>query len=133
MSINVATTLRGYLISSAVSSQVPAKDILVGYDKDITNFPTIVLYSVGGMDVGYLGYNKATTGSSNRLETTRIAVDIMSRTSLYNCYQIADAVVPVMISGGCRKTNDVEEYNEDLNVYRKILTFKRDTIHKDTI
>jgi len=125
MTVDTLSTIRNYLCStSAVTTLVPITDIRVGYQTELVNFPSLAIYQIGGTDVGYMGYNRSTSGNRLRLETSNINVDIISRTSMYHTYQIADAIVPVMISGGCRKMQDVDLYDTEMEVYRKVLTFR---------
>ena len=125
MTIDTLSTLRNNLIAdSAVSGLVSSTSIKVGWQGEITTFPSIILYQTGGTDVGYMCYNTQTAGNKLRLETSNITVDVLSRTSMYHTYQIADAIVPVMISGGCRKVQDVDLYDDEMKSHRKVLTFR---------
>jgi len=125
MTVDTVSTLRNYLVStSAVTSLVPAGDIKVGWQDEITSFPSIIIYQIAGTDIGYMAYNTQTAGNKLRLETSNITCDILSRTSMYHAYQIADVIVPVMISGGCRKVQDTDLYDDNMKVHRKVLTFR---------
>jgi len=132
MSVEVMRDFRGYFISStSLTTLVPAKDIRIGWSSTVDNFPCIILQQSAGSDVGYLGYNMATTGSKIRREVMTIQVDIYSRASKHNVDTIADVIVPIMISGGCRKDSDVDMYNDDIDVYRKTQIFSHIRYHDD--
>jgi hypothetical protein len=124
MSLDTTRLIRGYLVSTAaITSLVPSSDIRVGWLRTVDQFPCITITQVAGGDVGYLGYNTSVVGSQLRRETATIQVDIYSKSSRLQTLQIADEIVPVMISGGCRKDSDVEDYNDELGIYRKIQTY----------
>jgi hypothetical protein len=133
MSSDALTDIRGFLVSSSsVTSIVPKKDISVGWRKTIDNFPCIILNQIGGMDKGYLGYCTTPTGTRNREELYIFTVDIYSRTNRKQTYTIADSVVPLLIaSGSCTKVNDIDLYDDNLSVYRKLQTYKYTKFHQD--
>jgi len=132
MSYTVTKNIRDYLCSSsAVTSLVSTSNIRVGWPDQLDSFPCIIIEQVGGSDVGYLGYNSSTVGSRVRRENSTLQLDIYSQTSRKNVLDIADAVVPVMISGGCRKTIDVESYNNEIEAHRKIQTYMLYHVHDD--
>jgi len=121
MSLDTTRLIRGYLVStSAITILVPSSDIKVGWVRTADQFPCITINQAGGMDVGYLGYNTSSAGSHLREETSRIQLDIYSKNSRLETFQIADEIVPVMISGGCRKESDIDDYNDESGLYRKI-------------
>jgi len=124
MSLNFIKQVRGYLISSSyITAIVPSTDIRVGWIKSADSFPCITINQVTGSDVGYLGYNTSTAGSKLRKEETSVQLDIFSQTSRLQTIQIADLIVPLMISGGCRKESDIDDYISEFNTYRKIQTY----------
>jgi len=126
MSLNTLKQIRGYMISSsAITSIVSAADIKVGWVRTEDNFPCITINQVGGTDVGYLGYNTSAAGSHLRKENTTYQIDIYSKNSRLQTLQIADLIVPRMISGGCRKDSDIEDFNDDLGIYRKLQTYTK--------
>jgi len=132
MSYDVTKDIRGYLISSSdVTSLVDTGNIRVGWSQQADEFPCIIIQQTGGTDVGYIGYNQTAAGSKVRLETVTLQLDIFSQTSRANVLDIADAVVPVMISGGCRKESDMDMYNDDIEVHRKVQTYTLNRFHDD--
>jgi len=129
MSSDAITDIRGYLASStSVTALVPKKDITVGWKKTIDNFPCVIVNQVSGIDKGYLGYGLA--GNRTRQETFVFTVDIYSRTSRKQTYSIADAIVPLLIvSGSCKKINDIDMYDDVLSSYRKLQTYTYTRFH----
>ena len=124
--------IRGYMVSSSeIISIVTANDIKVGWPKTIDSFPCITITQVGGSDVGLLGYNASVAGSQTRKETTAYQIDVFSKASRLQTLQIADLIVPRMISGGCRKDSDVEDYDDESQTYRKIQTYSKITYFDD--
>jgi len=124
MSLDTTRLLRGYLVSSStITNLVSTSNIKIGWTRTIDEFPCITITQIGGSDFGYLGYNSSSAGSQLRQELSSIQLDIFSKNSRLETIQIADAIVPVMISGGCRKITDIEDYNDELGLYRKIQTY----------
>ena len=117
MSYNALVTVRNNLISSSsVSSQVSASNISVGWPRQLDSFPSILLSQSSGDDVGLLGYR---TGGL-RHEGVNMQIDIYSRESRLEVLNIADSIVPVMISTmSARKTDDTDNFDDEMNVYRK--------------
>jgi len=125
MSLATTKLMRGYLVSSsAVIAKVPSRNIKVGWVKTTDSFPCITINQVTGTDIGFLGYNSSEAGSRMRRESASIQIDIFSQKDRLETIQIADLIVPIMISGGCRKDSDFEDYLDELNVYRKIQTYR---------
>jgi hypothetical protein len=133
MSLSAATDIRSYLCSSAaVLSVIPKGNIFYGWPKVIDKLPCIIINQVAGNDYGYLGYKAATKGTRIRRETVTFQIDILSRTSRRELYNVADAVVPLfMVSGNYRKDSEVDTYDDNLSAYRKIQTFTKTIFHDD--
>jgi len=133
MSSDALTDIRGFLVSSTtVTALVPKKDITIGFRKTIDNFPCIIINQISGIDKGYLGYGSSPAGSRNREETYIFSLDIYSRTNRKQTYSIADAIVPLMIvSGSCKKLNDIDMYDDTMSVYRKLQTYTFTKFHLD--
>ena len=133
MSVVAFTDIRGYLCScSTITNLVSKNDIKIGWPKELDNFPCILITQTGGMDVGYLGYRTAAAGSKFRREKTTFQLDIFSTSSRKETYDIADALVPIMIaSGGCRKISDVDTYDDEKGVYRKLQSYSFLMFHDD--
>jgi len=118
--------------SSSVTSLVSENNIKVGWTKTLDSFPCIILTQTGGTDTGYLGYKSAPAGSRLRLEDAVFTVDIFSRSSRMETYQIADVITPLFIvSGACRKEGDIDLFDNDMNVYRKMQTYRYKLHHDD--
>jgi len=132
MSYDAMVEIRGYLCSSSnVTSLVPKSQILVGWPQVLDKFPSILITQTAGTDTGYLGYNTSPAGSKLRSEEVTLELDIFAKTRL-ETYNIADVVVPVLIaSGSCKKINDVDLYDDALNVYRKLSTYSFIKFHDD--
>ena len=133
MSTTAFRDIRGYLCStSTITDLVSKSDIKIGWPKTLDSFPCILMTQTGGVDVGYLGYKTSPAGSKFRREETTFQLDIFSRTSRKETYDIADAIVPIMIaSGGCRKISDVDTYDDEKNVYRKLQSYSFLLFHED--
>lgn len=133
MSTDALRDIRGYLCSSANITDLVGKDkIRVGWQRELDVFPSIILTQVAGSDIGYLGYRTGTIGSRVRREENTVQVDIFSRDSRQNTYQISDQIVPLLIaSGACRKNSDIDMYDDTLGVYRKVLSFSFIKFHDD--
>jgi len=132
MSLNVTSTIRNYLVnSSTLTAIVNDSSIRVGWTKIHDTFPCITLTQVGGSDYGYLGYGTTTAGSKLRREEVSIQLDIFSKTSRLETIQIADIIVPIMISGTCRKVSDIEMYDDEVGIYRKTQTYTKTKFQDD--
>jgi len=132
MSLDALLTVRNKLISSSdLTALVPASQIKVGWQKTIDSFPCIIINQAAGNDVGYLGYAASPSGNKVRREQVTVQIDIYSRKSRQNVFEIADEIVPLMISLGSSKDSDVDDFNDDLSVYRKIQTYTFFKFHDD--
>lgn len=132
MSLGALKQVRGYLVSSdAVITKVPSEKIKTGWIRSDDQFPCITIVQVGGTDKGSLVYKTSAAGSKLRTERPRFQIDIYSQKDRLETIQIADEVVKVMISGGCVKDSDAEDYNDELNLYRKIQTYSYWKFHED--
>ena len=124
--------IAGYLRScSAVTDTVSDSEIRFGWPDELEKFPCIILTQVGGSDTGYLGYQSSAAGSRLRREEFTIQLDIISRTRKQT-YDLADTIVPMLIaSGACRKDSDIDDFNDERRIYRKIQTFSMTKHHDD--
>jgi len=129
MSYQAILDVRNYLISaSTVTSQVGTNAIRAGWPKELDTFPTILLSQSSGVDTGLLGYKEG----GLRREEVSIQVDIFSNETRKQVLDIGDAIVPIMISTmSAKKTGDVDMYDNDLNVYRKMQTYSFTMEHDD--
>jgi len=118
--------------SSAVTDLVPKNDIKPGWTRTVDSFPCILITQVAGSDTGYLGYKTTVAGSRLRREEPVIQVDIYDRDSMRNVYAIADEIIPLLIvSGACRKDSEMDMFDDEKSLYRKILTFSFTKIRED--
>ena len=132
MSLEALKQVRGYLISSnEVTNLVSTNNIKVGWVKTSDEFPCITINQVGGTDIGYLGYGTSNLGDKLREETCTFQIDVYSQKDRLETEQISDQVTLRMISGSCRKDNDIEDYIDELGVYRKILNYSFIKHHDD--
>lgn len=132
MSVTAMTEIQSNLInSSSLTALVASSNIKIGWVKELDSFPCIILQQSTGVDWGYLGYNTSAAGSKTRREQFTIQVDIYSRTTSKNVTEIADIIVPIMISSGCRKNVDTDDYNDELSVHRKLQTYTLTKFHSD--
>jgi len=132
MSLTATQSFRTWLISSStITTLVPINDIKVGWERVADSFPCVTLTQITGSDLGYLGYKTASAGSKIRKENITMQIDIFSKTSRKETLDISDAIVPVLISGGCTKESDTEMYDDNLGAYRKIQTYSFFKFHDD--
>ena len=132
MSLNVLRRIRGYLVSSStVGTYVTDDNIKVGWPKTVDSFPCVLIVQSAGTDYGFLGYKTASAGSKIRREDCSYQIDIFSKNSRLETYQIADAIVKEMISGCCRKVSDMDDYDDELGIYRKVQTYSCNEFHDD--
>lgn len=115
----------GYLCSSSsITDLVPKASIKMGWQKTIDSFPCIILTQIGEIDTGYTGYKTSAAGSRLRREEVIIGIDIYSRDSVYETYQIRDVIIPLLrMSGSCKNESDSDLYDDETSIYHKPLTF----------
>lgn len=132
MSASVITDFRGYFISSsALTTLVPVKDIRIGWSTEKDTFPCVILQQSDGSDIGLLGYNQSPAGTKVRKEIVTLQIDVYSRSNMKNVYDIFDVIVPIMISGSCRKNSDLDMFQEELGIFRKTQTYTLSKIFDD--
>lgn len=118
--------------SSAVTALVPKSNIRVGWPREIKSFPCILITQIAGSDIGYLGYRSAVAGSRVRKELITFQIDIYSKNTRKDTYDISDVISPLlMVSGGCRKDRDVDMYNDELMTYWKSQAYTFMIFHDD--
>lgn len=132
------SAIRSILISdSDITNKVDSNNIRIGWVKEISDFPSIIITQMGGSSVGYPGYQSAASGNKLRRDEGTVQLDVWSDTSLHEADSIASDVTQAMLSGdkgdiiGVHQTDDRAMYDEDLEVYRKIhrydyISFKTD-------
>lgn len=114
--------LRDLLINDAtVISYVNANDITVGWVREVVDFPSIIITNAGGISRGYIGNKNTSSGNRVATETLVIQIDIVSRTSVKNTYDIADAISDVLLANGYSKSSDNDFYVDDFEAYRKVM------------
>lgn len=124
MSLGALKQVRGYLVSSStVTNKVASQNIKIGWGRTLDEYPCVTIVQVGGTDAGNLGFRTSAVGSKLRIERPRFQIDIYSKKDRLETYQIADEIEKMMISGGCIRESDVEDYNDETSLYRKIQTY----------
>lgn len=114
--------IRDLLINDAtVTSYVNANDITVGWVREVVDFPSIIITNAGGSSRGYIGNKNTSSGNRVATETLVIQIDIVSRTSVKNTYDIADAISDVLLANGYSKSSDNDFYVDDFEAYRKVV------------
>jgi len=132
MSLASLKQIRGFLISSdSILTLVPSENIQTAWIRTEDKYPCITIIQVGGSDIGSLGFKTSPAGSKLRTERPRYQVDIYSQISRLETLQIADEVTKTLISGGCTKDSDIEDMDDEKNVYRKIQTYSFIKFHDD--
>lgn len=132
MSYDVLLELRNALISSSdLTNLVSSSNIQVGWKRELTDFPCIIISQSGGVDYGYLGYNTSADGSKLGREEATYQIDIYSRTSMKNILDIFEALRGVLLALGYRKTGDTDAFESEYDAYRKITTWKKIAFHDD--
>lgn len=133
MSMDAFRNFRSWMCSSStITTLVPRASIKIGWPRQLNTFPSIVITQSTGVDIGYLGYGTSIAGNRVRKEEVTFQVDIFSRDSRRQTYQISDAIIPVLIaSGGCTKNSDTDLYEDDLEAYRKTQSYSFIMHHDD--
>jgi len=107
--------------NAALSSMA---DITVGWNHEDISYPSVNIIQAGGSAVGRFGYK-----SDNEVnEIATFQIDIYSRTSLMQTYQILDLLRPIMISSGYEKTADSDAFEDEVDAHRKITRWSLETI-----
>lgn len=132
MSYTTLLELRNALVSSSeLTSLVDDEDIQVGWKRELTDFPCIIISQAGGVDYGYLGYSTSPSGSKLSREESYYQIDIYSRTSMKNILDIYGILREILIKLGYRKTADNDAFEIEYNAFRKITTWRKVTFHND--
>ena len=130
MTLDEIVALRNALIGDAtLTSMVSEENIRVGWVSIVNSFPSIIITQVGGIAKGMLGYSASTTGNKLRRNEGTIQFDILSTTSRAETLQIADRIEKIFLDGisdfqSFTKTSDMDMYDEEAKVYRKIQVWK---------
>ena len=110
---------------AAVTGQVSASDIRVGFARQVDSFPCITLDKVTGDTYGRLGFKTSDPGSRDRHESITVQLDIYTRSSASHRDTIGDYVIKAMMSGcsGARMLGDIGTYDDGYDAYRDIQTW----------
>jgi len=102
--------------NTALTNVVPSTSIRIGVlsDEDPT-FPAISIRQAGGRQVGRLGHGS----SGETMEDTTLQIDVYSRTSVMQAYQIVDLLDNIMISSTYRKDSDLDIWEDEFQAHRK--------------
>jgi len=106
------------------SSLTSLTDINVGWKTEDISYPSLNIIQAGGSQTGLLGYN---TGNLID-ETFTVQINIYSRNSLMEAYNILDVLDEIMISSGYQKTSDIDMYEDELDAHRKTTRWSYQTI-----
>jgi hypothetical protein len=109
-----------------ITQYVNKGDIKVGWQTNLTSFPCITIIGLGGNAVGTLGYNHP---SGNINENYGVQIEIYSRKSLKENYDICDKIMLNMFSNGYEKLSDVDDYEDNLKSHLKITRWKKEDIY----
>ena len=94
------SSLRNILLDDYdVSSTVTASNIMVGYRRQINEFPCITIHRVGGDSKGKLGSKTSTWGSRERTENKLMQVDVFNTNSIEDLELLDDKVIKAIFSG----------------------------------
>jgi len=113
-----------YDVLSNDSTLSSLANINVGWNLENIEYPCINIIQAGGSEVGRLGYQSDNIVS----EMFSIQLDIYSRSSIMEAYQIYDVINDIMISSGYQKTTDSDMYDDELNTHRKVTRWSINTI-----
>jgi len=120
MSFEILREVRDAFINDAnITALVPATKIRVGWQESVTTFPSIIISTVTETETGQLGY----AHNKRKAVLTTIQVDILSRKSLQNAVEIADAVSQCMLELGWEKVGDLDTFDTLMKCHRKTLRF----------
>ena len=117
--------------NSNLTAIVPSNNIKIGWQNEISSFPTITIFQIGGTSKGQLGYNTAAVGSGLVKESFGPQIEIYSRTSTLQNYQILDELNDIMISSGYEKLSDLDIYDDTLGAHRKITRWNKLILNED--
>lgn len=99
-------------------------ELNIGWKLEDISYPCINIIQAGGSEVGRFGYQ-----SGNDIqERFTIQLDIYSRKSMMEAYQIYDTLNDIMISSGYEKTSDSDMFDGELNTHRKVTRWSINTI-----
>lgn len=126
MSYDIVLEARNLLINNqSVTSLVEPANIRVGWSDGQVNFPSVSISTVGETDVGYLGFGTAPEGSRlHRIEAT-IQIDIISKTSIKETLEIADAITKVLLGNSFSKQSEVDIWDDMMKAHRRMLRFRK--------
>ena len=133
---SIYSSMRILLINDYnVSSSVGAHNIKVGYQRVITNFPSVSLFRVGSTSWGRLGYGAGPAGNRDRACDTMMQIDIFHN-SVEDLEILDDYVIKaIMLSGqtgqGYRLMSDPSGFDESYDCYRTIQTWLCSEIVQD--
>jgi len=126
MSYNIAKDIYDTLTSdSNLLSLVSSGNIQIGWKREPPEYPSITFYQVAGYDRGQMGYSVLPSGSKTRTVIPVYGFTIFSRSSMKEILQIDDALTKCLIKKGFEKLSDREGYDDEINAYVKLLTYRK--------
>jgi len=127
MSYQILKDLYDALTGDAnITALVPAANIKVGWQNEVSDYPCIALFQAGGNAVGRLGYAYV---SGQIQENFGVQIEIYSQVSSKQIYDIMDQLTKTMISSGYEKLTDVDNWDPDLSANVKITRWNRLSIY----
>ncbi len=126
MSYEVLKGVRDILITDGdVLSLIPASKIRVGWSSTVVDFPLAVISIVSESDTGMLGYGTAEEGEKLHRVEASIQIDVLSRASIKETLDIADAITKALMKNGYSKSTEVDMWDDLLKAHRRMLRFKK--------
>lgn len=112
--------------NSNITALVSSSDIKVGWQNELSNYPSIVILGGGGNAVGRLGYHDV---SGQIDENFSPDIEIYSQKSLKENYDILDQLSKVMISANYEKLSDNDLWDDTLSAHRKVTRWNKRKIY----
>jgi len=109
-----------------ITAHVSASNVKLGWQNEIQGYPCITIIQIGGNAVGRLGYLVA---SGQIAEDFGVQIDIYSRQSLKQNYDILTQLTKTMISSGYQKLTDTDIWDDKLSANRKMTRWNKYDIY----
>jgi len=122
MSYEVMKEARDLLVnSSEVTALVSPTNIRVGWSEGEVSMPAIIITEVTESDVGQLGFGSSKV---HKIEAT-LQFDILSKNSVKETLNVADAVTKTLLSNTYAKVTEVDMWDDLLKAHRRMLRFRK--------
>lgn len=113
---------------TSLTGLVSSGNIKIGWQNTIASYPCISIIRIGGNATGRLGFNTNISGQIK--ENFGVQIDIYSRNSLKENYDICDLIKTNLISIGYGKLSDSDEWDDTLSAHRKITRWNKVDIYE---